>query len=169
MSTPEWSSLRSFAQRCDPLYLNLIALDLASHSVSFMLVRSVLSLILAERSPQPGPGAMPGTSGASTSMSRPLQCITILIIIIAIIFITLMVILLSLISIITVINAIPSSCRHFCCDTNRRGCVKERGMVLVVPHPVIVTISENRDHIRVLLYSYYTTITGWGVHLNPKP
>ena len=33
------------------------------------------------------------------------------------------------------------------------------------PHPVIVTLRDNRDHIRVLLYSYYTTITGWGVHL----
>ena len=33
------------------------------------------------------------------------------------------------------------------------------------PHPVIVTIGDNRDHIRVLLYSCYTTITGWGVLL----
>ena len=33
------------------------------------------------------------------------------------------------------------------------------------PHPVIVTIGDNRDNIRVLLYSYYTTITGWGVLL----
>ena len=33
------------------------------------------------------------------------------------------------------------------------------------PHPVIVTTRENRDHIRVLLYSYYTTITGRGVLL----
>ena len=24
---------------------------------------------------------------------------------------------------------------------------------------------DNQDYIRVLLYSYYTTITGWGVHL----
>ena len=30
------------------------------------------------------------------------------------------------------------------------------------PHPVIVTIGDNRDYIRVLLYSYYTTISGWG-------
>ena len=30
------------------------------------------------------------------------------------------------------------------------------------PHPAIVTIRDNRDYIRVLLYSYYTTITGWG-------
>ena len=28
------------------------------------------------------------------------------------------------------------------------------------PHPVIVTIRDNRDYIRVLLYFYYTTITG---------
>ena len=33
------------------------------------------------------------------------------------------------------------------------------------PHPVIVTIRDNRDYIKVLLYSYYTTITGWGVLL----
>ena len=33
------------------------------------------------------------------------------------------------------------------------------------PHPVIVTIKDNKDYIRVLLYSYYTTITGWGVLL----
>ena len=33
------------------------------------------------------------------------------------------------------------------------------------PHPVIVTIRDNRDCIRVLSYSYYTTITGWGVLL----
>ena len=33
------------------------------------------------------------------------------------------------------------------------------------PHPVIVTVMDNRDYIRVLLYSYYTTITGWGVLL----
>ena len=33
------------------------------------------------------------------------------------------------------------------------------------PHPVLVTIRDNRDYIRVLLYSYYTTITGWGVLL----
>ena len=26
-------------------------------------------------------------------------------------------------------------------------------------------VRDNRDHIRVLLYSYYTTITGWGVLL----
>ena len=33
------------------------------------------------------------------------------------------------------------------------------------PHPVIVTIMDNRDYIRVLLYSYYTTITVRGVLL----
>ena len=33
------------------------------------------------------------------------------------------------------------------------------------PHPVIVTIRDNKDYIRVLLYSSYTTITGWGVLL----
>ena len=40
-------------------------------------------------------------------------------------------------------------------------------LVLVrwTPHPVIVTIMDNRDYIRVLVYSYYTTITGPGVLL----
>ena len=33
------------------------------------------------------------------------------------------------------------------------------------PHPVIVTIRDNKAYIKVLLYSYYTTITGWGVFL----
>ena len=33
------------------------------------------------------------------------------------------------------------------------------------PHPVIVTMRDNRDDIRVLLYSQYTTIAGWGVLL----
>ena len=30
------------------------------------------------------------------------------------------------------------------------------------PHPVIVTLEDDRDKIRALLYSYYTTITGGG-------
>ena len=30
------------------------------------------------------------------------------------------------------------------------------------PHPVIVTIRDSKDYIRVLLYCYSTTITGWG-------
>ena len=29
------------------------------------------------------------------------------------------------------------------------------------PHPVIVTIRGKKDSLRVLFYSYYTTITGW--------
>ena len=33
------------------------------------------------------------------------------------------------------------------------------------PHPVVVAIRNNRDYFRVLLYSYYTTIAGWGVLL----
>ena len=32
-------------------------------------------------------------------------------------------------------------------------------------HPVIVTIRGNRDYVRVLVYSLYTAITGWGVRL----
>ena len=31
------------------------------------------------------------------------------------------------------------------------------------PHAVIVTTRDKEDYIRVLYYSYYTTITGWGV------
>ena len=30
------------------------------------------------------------------------------------------------------------------------------------PHPVIVTIRDKKEYVRILLYSYYTTITGWG-------
>ena len=33
------------------------------------------------------------------------------------------------------------------------------------PHPVIVTRSDNQYYIRVLFYSYHTTITGWVVLL----
>ena len=33
------------------------------------------------------------------------------------------------------------------------------------PHPVIVIIRDNRDFMRVLLYSHYTTTTGWVVLL----
>ena len=33
------------------------------------------------------------------------------------------------------------------------------------PHAVIVTIRDNKDYIRVLFYSCYTAITGWGVLL----
>ena len=33
------------------------------------------------------------------------------------------------------------------------------------PHLVIVTLRDNKDDIRFLLYSYYTTITWWGVLL----
>ena len=36
------------------------------------------------------------------------------------------------------------------------------GVYRWTPHPVMVTIMDNKDYIRVLLYSYYTTITGWG-------
>ena len=33
------------------------------------------------------------------------------------------------------------------------------------PHAVIVTIMDNTDYIRVLFYSYCTTVIGWGVLL----
>ena len=38
-------------------------------------------------------------------------------------------------------------------------------MIKVDPHSVIVPIRNSKGYIRVLLYSYYTTITGWGVLL----
>ena len=34
--------------------------------------------------------------------------------------------------------------------------------ILWTPHPVIVTFRDKKDYIRVLLYSYYTTIKGGG-------
>ena len=33
------------------------------------------------------------------------------------------------------------------------------------PHPVMVTTKDSNDYVRVLLYSYYTTTTGWGILL----
>ena len=42
-------------------------------------------------------------------------------------------------------------------------------MLRWTPHPVIVTIFDNKDHFRILLYSYDTTITGWGVPSNLMP
>ena len=30
-----------------------------------------------------------------------------------------------------------------------------------LPHPVIGTIGDSSNYIRVLIYSYYTAITGW--------
>ena len=36
------------------------------------------------------------------------------------------------------------------------------------PNPVLVTIRDNNDYVKVLLDSCYTTITGWGVHLRSK-
>ena len=51
--------------------------------------------------------------------------------------------------------------------------IHEQIYIRRTPHPVIVTMRDKKDYIRVLLYSYYTTITGWGVllryTLNPKP
>ena len=32
----------------------------------------------------------------------------------------------------------------------------------VDPHPLVRTIRDNKDSLRVLSYSYYTAITGWG-------
>ena len=29
----------------------------------------------------------------------------------------------------------------------------------------LIVIKDGGDHIRILLYSYYTNTTGWGVHL----
>ena len=36
------------------------------------------------------------------------------------------------------------------------------------PHPVIVTKKDNRDYIKVLFYSYYTTVTRWAVLLRSR-
>ena len=37
------------------------------------------------------------------------------------------------------------------------------GSLRWTPHPVIVAIRDNMGYIKVLLFSYYTTITGWRV------
>ena len=53
------------------------------------------------------------------------------------------------------------------CAEELQPCPRHLGFrVRWTPHPVIVTIADNRDYIRVLSYSYYTTITGWGVLLS---
>ena len=39
-------------------------------------------------------------------------------------------------------------------------------MPLVDPHPVIVTIRNNKDYTTVLSHSYHTTIPGWRVLLH---
>ena len=43
-----------------------------------------------------------------------------------------------------------------------RVCVQGFWCGLVDPHPEIETTRDNANHTRVFLYSYYTTITGWG-------
>ena len=53
------------------------------------------------------------------------------------------------------------------------GCTKlgvpHWGSLRWTPHPAIVTVEDNKDYIRVLLYSYFTTMTGWGVLLRDPP
>ena len=51
----------------------------------------------------------------------------------------------------------------------RRHAAGHRVSVRWTPHPEIVAIRDNKDYISVLLYSYYTTITGWGVLLTYLP
>ena len=50
-------------------------------------------------------------------------------------------------------------------DAYKDYCPFKEGYFRWTPHPVIVTIWDNKEYIRVLLYSNYTTITGWGVLL----
>ena len=59
-------------------------------------------------------------------------------------------------------------CRHQDSAKNCgfRSCQSPYGILCGwTPQSVIVTIGDNRDYIRVLLYSYYTTIVGWRVLL----
>ena len=49
------------------------------------------------------------------------------------------------------------------CQVELRMCSREGGRYIRwTPHPEIVTIRDNRDYIEVLLYSDYSTLTGWG-------
>ena len=50
-------------------------------------------------------------------------------------------------------------------DPNKIGPMHSHTLGGPPPPSGIVTIRDNRDDIRVLLSSYYTTITGWGVLL----
>ena len=45
------------------------------------------------------------------------------------------------------------------------GSTTNKTLLRWTPQPVIVTIRDDKDYIRVLLHSYYTTMTGWGVLL----
>ena len=45
-------------------------------------------------------------------------------------------------------------------------CVQTLRFLRWTPHPVIVTIMDDKEYIRVLLYSHFTIITGWGVLLS---
>ena len=51
-------------------------------------------------------------------------------------------------------------------DNGKENGSYHRLYVRRTPHPVIVSIRDTSNYIRVLLYSYYTSITGWGVHLS---
>ena len=65
--------------------------------------------------------------------------------------------------------ALASSLRRLIGQEHKNGGfrppLQNRVYVRWTPHPVIVTIMDNKDYIRVLFYSYYTTNTGWGVLL----
>ena len=54
--------------------------------------------------------------------------------------------------------------RGFTVDGKKKPC-RLPLYLMRTPHPVIVIIGDNRDYTRVLLYSFYTTLTGRGVLL----
>ena len=58
-------------------------------------------------------------------------------------------------------NAVKKLRDRICRALSIRGFISGKHLRWT-PHPVIVTIGDNRDYIRVLLYSCYTTITGGG-------
>ena len=60
----------------------------------------------------------------------------------------------------------PSSCHDQICCVVPGSSRLRQFQLRWTPHPVIVTMRNSKDYIRVLLYSYYTTITGWGVLLS---
>ena len=63
-------------------------------------------------------------------------------------------------------NSYLASVGSFACsDSEPQMELPNEEYIRWTPHPVIVTIRDNRDYIKVFLYSYYTTITGWGVLL----
>ena len=61
--------------------------------------------------------------------------------------------------------ALPRDPAHPCGRRYGQASIAAHTCLRRTPHPVIVTIRDSSNYIWVLLYSYYTTLTEWGVLL----